>query len=135
MSALDDYMEALDRLIEGRPQIIVGKYRINKDTVAIEAGRKRGSIKKSRPEHFRLIHAIEIASSNQKPIDEKKADAWQVRYERLKEEMSKVKTERDIALSKLVAAIHHNYQLQNEILRLGGNSVSITNATKLGKEV
>ena len=59
---MNDYWEALVRLIEGRPINVSKHSAINKDTVALEAGRKRGSIKKSRKTFSKLIKAIETAS-------------------------------------------------------------------------
>ncbi len=59
MPANKEYWQALERLKQGNP-IRVPKYsQINKDTVALEAGRKRGSIKKSRDSFAGLIKAIE----------------------------------------------------------------------------
>ena len=43
---LEEYYEALHRLIANTPVNIPKDSKINKDTVALEAGRKRGSIKK-----------------------------------------------------------------------------------------
>lgn len=48
MSALNEYYAALERLKVNKPTIITKGSAINNDTVALEAGRKRGSIKKSR---------------------------------------------------------------------------------------
>ena len=65
-----DKFEALERLIAGKPQRIFHPYKINKDTVALEAGLKRGSIKKSRKSHQSIIEAIEKAQKegiNPKP--------------------------------------------------------------------
>ena len=53
--AVKNFYNALQRLIDGKPNIITGMYSINNDTVALEAGRKRGAIKKSRPELAELI--------------------------------------------------------------------------------
>ncbi|WP_151830595.1 hypothetical protein [Acinetobacter junii] len=60
MSALNDYYAALERLKANKPTILAKGSAINNDTVALEAGRKRGSIKKSR--HAALIEAIEQAA-------------------------------------------------------------------------
>ena len=57
------YFEALERILAGNPRIVSKHSNINKDTVALEAGRKRGSIKKSRPSHASLIAAIESAKN------------------------------------------------------------------------
>ena len=54
--AIDKYFEALKRLQAA------GK-RINNDTVAVEAGSKKGSIKSGRPSHEALVQAIEAAAA------------------------------------------------------------------------
>ena len=56
--AIDDYYEALQRLIENRPLNVPKGSKINNDTVALEACRKRGSIKKSRQGFEQLINDI-----------------------------------------------------------------------------
>lgn len=60
MSALNEYYAALERLKANKPTVIAKGSAINNDTVALEAGRKRGSIKKSR--HVALVEAIELAT-------------------------------------------------------------------------
>ncbi|OQW70584.1 MAG: hypothetical protein BVN34_00950 [Proteobacteria bacterium ST_bin12] len=62
MDNLDDYWLALDRLKKNKPLILPKNSLINKDTVALEAGRKRGSIKKSRSNFNELILAIQLAA-------------------------------------------------------------------------
>jgi len=47
MSALDEYYAALERLKVNKPNLLPKGSVINNDTVALEAGHKRGSIKKS----------------------------------------------------------------------------------------
>jgi mannitol-specific phosphotransferase system IIBC component len=56
--AIDDYYDALQRLIDNRPLHITKGSKINNDTVALEASRKRGSIKKSRQGFEQLINDI-----------------------------------------------------------------------------
>ena len=60
---LKNFYDALQRLIDGKPKVITGTYSINNDTVALEAGRKRGTIKKSRTELTELIMAISEAEA------------------------------------------------------------------------
>ena len=60
MSAVNEYYAALERLKANKPTVLPKGSAINNDTVALEAGRKRGSIKKSR--HAALIEAIELAA-------------------------------------------------------------------------
>ena len=62
---IQEYFEALNRLVSNEPINIPIGSKINKDTVALEAGRKRGSIKKSREVFTELIEAIEKASKHQ----------------------------------------------------------------------
>jgi mannitol-specific phosphotransferase system IIBC component len=56
--AIDDYYDALQRLIDNKPLNIPKGSKINNDTVALEACRKRGSIKKSREGFDQLINDI-----------------------------------------------------------------------------
>ena len=63
MSALNDYYAALERLKANKPTILPKGSAINNDTVALEAGRKRGSIKRSR--HAALVQAIELAAQQE----------------------------------------------------------------------
>ena len=60
MSAHNEYDAALERLKANKPTILPKGSAINNDTVALEAGRKRGSIKRSR--HAALVQAIELAA-------------------------------------------------------------------------
>ena len=60
MSALNEYYAALERLKANKPEVLPKGSAINNDTVAMEAGRKRGSIKKSR--HAALVAEIELAT-------------------------------------------------------------------------
>lgn len=63
-NALDQYFMALERLIAGRPINISKGYKITNSSVALEAGRSKGSIKKSRVIFQALIDAIEVAGIN-----------------------------------------------------------------------
>ena len=59
---LQEYFEALERLKSNNPINVPKGSKINNDSVALEAGRKRGSIKKSREIFVELIEAINNAS-------------------------------------------------------------------------
>lgn len=59
---LDDYFSALERLKKGATSIVPKGTRITNDAVALEAGRGKGSIKKSRPVFAELIAAIDEAA-------------------------------------------------------------------------
>lgn len=77
---LNDYFEALERLKLNNPVHVPKNSKINNDMVALEAGRKRGSIKKSREMFTELIEAIDITAK------ENNAD-----YDRLTAKISKLK--------------------------------------------
>lgn len=64
MSANDDYYDAIDRLERNEPERLPPGTLINNDTVALEAGRKRGSIKKQR--HPELCRDIDEAAQRQR---------------------------------------------------------------------
>ena len=67
--ALKHYKEALQRLVNNKPTLAEFKtygFTINNDTVALEAGRKRGSIKPSRHTMLALIDAIQLAEEDRK---------------------------------------------------------------------
>jgi hypothetical protein len=85
MSAIDDYYAALDRLKYGAPIVVPVGTRINKDTVAMEAGRKRGSIKASREQYMGLIADIDLAAQNAMPRDAQLSDRLRKTKQKLKE--------------------------------------------------
>lgn len=53
-----EYWDALDRIIKRQTIRIDSTSKISLDSVALEAGRKRGSIKKSRPSQQKLVAEI-----------------------------------------------------------------------------
>ena len=89
---LKDYFEALERLKMGNPVNVPKGTKITNDSVSLEAGRKKGSIKKSRPIFSDLIQVIDAASKVEaKPRDEIRerlgeAKAEATRYRALWEE-------------------------------------------------
>jgi hypothetical protein len=62
-SVLNEYFEALERLKKGRPLNVPKGSKITNDNVSLEAGRKKGTIKKSRPVFKALIDAIDAAAA------------------------------------------------------------------------
>ena len=113
MSALNDYYAALERLKANKPIVLPKGSAINNDTVAMEAGRKRGSIKKSR--HAALIEAIEQAAqaagqnllSPAQQIEQAKTKTKAVKsdYEQLKEDY-------EILLEKCNSLLLENFELR-----------------------
>ena len=115
MSALNEYDAALERLKANKPIILPKGSAINNDTVAMEAGRKRGSIKKSR--HAALIEAIEQAAqavgqnvlSPAQRIEQAKTKTKAVKsdYEQLKEDYEKL-------LEKCNSLLLENFELKQK---------------------
>ncbi|WP_168407525.1 hypothetical protein [Acinetobacter indicus] len=115
MSALNDYYAALERLKANKPTILPKGSAINNDTVALEAGRKRGSIKKSR--HAALVQAIELAAqaagqhvlspTQQVEKAKSKTKAVKTDYEQLREDYDKL-------LEKCNSLLLENFELKQK---------------------
>lgn len=115
MCALNEYYAALERLKANKPIILPKGSAINNDTVALEAGRKRGSIKKSR--HAALIKAIEQAAqavgqnvlSPTQRIEQAKTKTKAVKsdYEQLKEDYEKL-------LEKCNSLLLENFEMRQK---------------------
>lgn len=79
---LQDYFDALERLKRGKPINVPRGTKISNDSVSLEAGRKKGTIKKSRPAFGSLIDAINAASSTaSRPEDEMRSRLDQAKAE------------------------------------------------------
>lgn len=84
-NVLHEYFEALERLKGNRPVNVPKGTKVTNDAVSLEAGRKKGTIKKSRPIFHDLIEAIDAAAA---------AAAEEVRPQNtLKEKLEAAKTE------------------------------------------
>ena len=113
MSALNEYYAALERLKANKPTVLPKGSAINNDTVAFEAGRKRGSIKKSR--YAALVEAIELAAidaeqnvlspTQQVEKAKSKTKAVKTDYEQLKEDYEKL-------LEKCNSLLLENFELK-----------------------
>ena len=116
MSALNEYYTALERLKVNKPNVLPKGSAINNDTVALEAGRKRGSIKKSR--HAALIETIELAAqevgqnvlSPAQRIEQAKTKTKAVKsdYEQLRADYEKL-------LEKCNSLLLENFELKKRI--------------------
>lgn len=104
MNNLLDYFDALERLKSGKPINVPKGTKITNDSVALEAGRKKGSIKKSRPAFNALIEEIERAK------EIKSSKIQELELELLKEKQ-KTKKYRE----KYEAVLNDNLMLLNFI--------------------
>lgn len=115
MSVLNEYYAALERLKANKPTILPKGSAINNDTVALEAGRKRGSIKKSR--HAALVQAIEqtaqeagqnvLSPTQQVEQAKNRTKAVKTDYEQLKEDYEKL-------LEKANSLLLENFELRQK---------------------
>jgi len=110
--AVADYYAALERLKQRRAKI-------NNDTVAVEAGRKKGSIKKSRPQFIQLIADIDAASAELLAV----RNEPEVRLERAKIEKKTLEQRLDEALEREVALIKELFDLKMELASLRNGAV------------
>ena len=120
MGAVDNYLSALERLKNNTPVVLPKGTRISKDTVALEAGRKRSSIKKSRPQFANLIEEIELAASIQsKPEEDSKAN-----LDKLKSEKEHYKNLYHQSLNRELMLIKRLSDLEKSFLNeIGKNNV------------
>lgn len=118
-AAFDEYSLALQRIEEGRPQILPKGTRITNDAVALEAGRRKGSIKKSRPMFADLIAAIACAAERQNKADRDSGHALKVakdrteQYRRLWEE----------ALAREASLLMELLDVRKDMARLTGDKI------------
>ena len=112
-NAMTDYYAALERLKKRKGA------RINNDTVAIEAGRKKGSIKKSRPQFTELIEAIDAANA----VAERPQLELVERLNRAKGDAKDLQTQLDESLARELALLRHVFSLRKELTALRGGSI------------
>src|SRR5690606_22470915 len=98
---LKDYFEALERLRNGKPVNVPKGTKITNDSVSVEAGRKKGTIKKSRPVFIDLINAINGAAAT----DIKPTDELRMRFDQAKAEAAKYRTLWEEALAREVSLV------------------------------
>jgi hypothetical protein len=111
--AMTDYYAALERLKKRKG------VRINNDTVAIEAGRKKGSIKKSRPQFTALIDAIDAANA----VAGRPKLELAERLDRAKGDAKHLQAQLDESPARELALLRQVFSLRKELAALRGGSV------------
>lgn len=117
---LSDYYDALDRLRENSQLVVPKGTRITNDAVSLEAGRKKGSIKKSRTQFCALIAAIDAARKNQgkpKDVDGEK-------LARLKATVSQLRQELEAALAREFSLVIELRDTQGKLKIESGRRIS-----------
>lgn len=128
---LQDYRGALKRLREGRPENVPKGTKITNDSVSQEAGRKKGTIKRSRPIFKDLIDEINAAAAEQsRPADEQKA-----KIDELKAEVAKYRRLWEEALTREVCLVKQLWDERQEWAKresaLTGEKVTAINRKRL----
>ncbi|MNN71785.1 hypothetical protein D3C81_1877530 [compost metagenome] len=90
--------------------------------MALEAGRKRGSIKNSRVSNASLIAEIEAAAvvqqAQSKPTSAQEVKKQKSLKKAAQERLDNIRDDYNIALMKIVSLAHENHALQQEIKHL-----------------
>jgi hypothetical protein len=118
-SALDEYRQALQRLEEGRPQVVPKGTRITNDAVALEAGRGKGRIKKSRQIFAAVIEEIAVAAARQS----KPRDASAFALKAAKGRVEQFRRLWEDALAREACLLMELLEVRRELVRLTGEKV------------
>jgi len=115
--ALVNLNEALNRLIINTPIRVPKGSKINNDTVALEAGLKRGAVKRSRPELAELLDNIKEAEAKRLGKEySKKSSKIVMQNEtlKLKQQLKQLQEKYDAQLSQINSLIFENHRLKRE---------------------
>lgn len=116
---LTDYFEALDRLKAGRTLNVPKGTKITKDAVSLEAGRGKGSIKKSRPIFADLILMIDVAAADQS----KDSNQQKEKLGRAKHSADQYRLELEAALAREVSLLYELYEVKKQLAMLTGTNI------------
>lgn len=115
--ALVNLNEALNRLITNTPLRVPKGSKINNDTVALEAGLKRGAVKRSRPELAELLDNIREAEAKRLGKEYSKKNSKIVMQNealKLKQQLKELQDKYDVQLSQINSLIFENHRLKRE---------------------
>jgi len=115
----ENYYNALDRLKINKPEILLkGSYKINQDTVALEAGRGRGSIKASRSQFKDLIDKIDEMGNEYNNKSLNKINKVQASADRYKTESEHFRTGYLAALNREMMLVRRVKDLEQQVIKL-----------------
>jgi hypothetical protein len=118
-NALDDYIAALERLKARKPLRVPQGTRITNDAIALEAGRGKGSIKKSRPAFAELIKNIDTAATEQATP----AMQERMRLERIKDSAAGYRRQLEASLAREISLLRELYHVRQQLAQLTGANV------------
>lgn len=107
---IEDYREALERLKKGRPINVRKGIPISNDSVSLEAGRKKGTIKRSRPIFAKLITEIDAAAREQP----NPKDAQEARIRALRADVQRYRNLWEEALTREVCLLKQLWDERKE---------------------
>jgi hypothetical protein len=117
--SLTDYFEALERIRVGRPTNIPKGTKITNNSVSLEAGRKIGSIKKSRTVFTALIQTIDAAAMDQS----KESIQQKNKLDKAKTMVDQFRSELEASLAREVSLLYELYEVKKQLARLTGVNV------------
>lgn len=116
---LADYFDALERLKTNRPTQVPKGTKITNDAVSLEAGRGKGSIKKSRPVFAGLIEAIASAAEEQS----QEANQYKNKLKKTKLSADQYRIELEAALAREVSLLYELYELKKKLVKITGEKI------------
>jgi hypothetical protein len=116
---LTDYFEALERLKTGRTTHVPKGTKITNDAVALEAGRGKGSIKKSRAIFNGLIQAIDAATAEQAKGQHQQRE----KLDKAKITVNQYRRELEASMAREVSLLYELYETKKQLARLTGANV------------
>jgi hypothetical protein len=127
---LEDYFNALKRLRTGNTVIVKKGTKITNDSVSLEAGRQKGSIKKSRKAFASLITEIEEAAEEQiRPKVDQAA-----RLSKEKDKSNTLQERLDAALAREMSLVYELFEIKKQLTALSGEKiVPIRRSSKVKK--
>jgi len=121
MSSIIEYFQALERLKSNKPINVPLGTKINNDNIALEAGRSKGSIKKSRPQFSILIE--EIKKAQIKP--ESKIDTLTLKLSKTKKELLCYKQKHEESIGREVVLLEKIDQLEKELKNVSKKNIIV----------
>jgi len=118
-SSLIEYFQALERLVQNRPQRLPVGTEISNDAVSEEAGRGKGSIKKARKRFEKLLIAIDEA----KKLQKEKTTAKKDNQAKAKESSMELREQLDAALAREVSLLRELMVVKKALSKLTGENV------------
>lgn len=118
-TCLDVYWKALDRIVRNCPVNVQKGGKITNDLVSLEAGRKKGSIKKSRPQFLDLIAAIDKFSAQQNENLHKSKNLLKTS----KDETKAIREQLDAALGRELSLLLELMELKLKLHAITGEKI------------